>query len=92
MKASPPTAPPAIAAVLLDLAGTGGTSVWVGEGVGVLVAVTVVYETGVGRRQRVHALCERDEDGGHAKLFVGEVAHDIRVEAQHTELVVACDS
>ena len=40
-------------------------------------------------RELVRGLRERDEDRGDAQLVVGEVLHDVRVEAEHAELVPA---
>ena len=46
----------------------------------------------IGRRVVVHGLRERDEDGGDAELVVREVLHDVRIEAEHAELVPAHDA
>lgn len=40
----------------------------------------------------MYGLRERDEDRRHAQLVVGEVLHNISVEAEHAELMRAHDA
>ena len=46
----------------------------------------------VWRGEVVYALCECDEDGGHAELVIREVFEDVGVEREHRELVRAHDT